>query len=134
MTADSTELPNLTTEKAILAETFAEFAARGLLRYPRGNSSGKVYSLDRHASSIDERVDWLPASGEARLHSFAIFYQRYEPCRDVPYVVAHVELSEGIRLISTLIDCEISRVKVGMLLGAEFAPGNHLVFRGRKPD
>lgn len=134
MTADPPDPRGVTTKAANLAETFADLAAQGILCYPQGNRSRQVYPLDRHASSIDEGIDWLPAGGEARLHSFAVFHQRYAPSVKVPYVVAHIELTEGIRLISTLIDINLSDVTVGMPLKAEFIPDNRLVFRSAGPN
>ena len=51
-------------------------------------------------------VDWTPASGRARLYSFVIVPENWrEWGRDGPTSVALVELEEGPRMVSTVVDC-----------------------------
>lgn len=64
------------------------------------------------------QVDWRRASGRGVVHAFAIHYRATNPlwADDVPYVTAVVELEEGVRLFSHLLDVEPdpSRIYAGM--------------------
>jgi uncharacterized OB-fold protein len=50
------------------------------------------------------------------VHSFVVFHRVYHPAfaGEVPYVVALVELDEGPRLLSNIIDVEPPRIRCGM--------------------
>jgi hypothetical protein len=67
-------------------------------------------------------VDWVEASGRATVYSFTVIRQNYaRPFRDwIPYVVALVDLEEGPRLMTDLVDCEPDDVQVGMAVEARF--------------
>jgi uncharacterized protein len=75
--------------------------------YPRG--------LCPHCHA--EQLTWQPVSGKGSIHSFTIVYRHWNPgfAADAPYVVALVELEEGVRLVSNLIDVEAdpARISIG---------------------
>jgi uncharacterized protein len=52
-----------------------------------------------------ERLEHRPASGRGTVHSFSVVYRAPGPAfkRDVPYAVLLVELEEGPRMISSLV-------------------------------
>lgn len=51
---------------------------------------------------------WTPVSGRGRLHSFCVAHRHPNPAfqPDLPYVVALVDLDEGVRLMTTLVEVE----------------------------
>jgi uncharacterized OB-fold protein len=51
-------------------------------------------------------LEWRPASGRGSLYSFTIVHRAPSPALQgaVPYVVALVDLEEGVRLMTTLQD------------------------------
>ena len=53
-------------------------------------------------------LSWQPVSGRGRLHSFCIPHRHPSPAfqPDLPYVVALVELDEGVRLMTRLVGVE----------------------------
>lgn len=55
-----------------------------------------------HASD----VGWIEASGRGRVYAFEIVYQAFNPAFKIepPYVLAMIELEEGPRIMSNLID------------------------------
>jgi uncharacterized OB-fold protein len=64
---------------------------------------------------------WVAASGAATLYSFTIVHQPYPGFEDdVPYNVALVELAEGPRLLSSIVDCDNADLRVGMPLEVVF--------------
>jgi uncharacterized protein len=54
------------------------------------------------------RIDWIESSGRGRLHSFGIAHQSINRAFKVPlpYVLALVELEEGPRMMSNLVEVE----------------------------
>ena len=50
------------------------------------------------------------------MHTFTIVRQNGEPpFRDqLPYVVAMIELDEGVRMMGNVTDCPVERVRIGM--------------------
>ncbi len=53
-------------------------------------------------------ITWVQASGKGRLHAFGIAHQSFNRAFKVPapYVLAMIELEEGPRLLSNLVDVE----------------------------
>ena len=65
---------------------------------------------------------WQEVSGRGRVHSFVVFHRVYQPAfaRDVPYVVALIELDEGPRMLSNVIDVDPDKVRCGMRVVVTF--------------
>ena len=61
-------------------------------------------------------LDWVESSGKGSVYSFTVSYQPAHPAfrDDVPYVFAIIELEEGWRMNSNIINAEANDVKVGM--------------------
>jgi hypothetical protein len=80
------------------------------LMLPRCRTCGRAFFYPRalcpfcHTSDIE----WFQASGRGRLYSFEIVYQTISKAFKVkpPYVLAMVELEEGPRLMSNLVNIE----------------------------
>ena len=70
-------------------------------------------------------VSWIQASGKGTLHTFAIVHRAPVPAfRDhVPFVVAMVDLEEGPRIPTNLVDVEPDpeHIHVGMAVEVAFA-------------
>jgi uncharacterized OB-fold protein len=58
--------------------------------------------------------DAVESSGRGAVYSYVLPMQPQFPFFDYPYIVALVELAEGVRLVSNLTDVEPSDVTVGM--------------------
>ena len=59
-------------------------------------------------------LQWVPASGQGKVHSCAIVHLAYHPAFAVPYAVVSVELAEGPRLLANMADCDLQDIQVGM--------------------
>lgn len=61
-------------------------------------------------------VEWRQVSGKATLYTYAIQYRPQAPGFEPPYVTAVVELEEGPRLMTNLVDIEPDpeQIRVGM--------------------
>jgi len=71
-----------------------------------------------------ERVEWFQASGEGTLYTWSVIYNNdMPPFRDrVPYVAAIVDLAEGPRMMTNVVDCPFEELRVGMPLKVTFQP------------
>ncbi len=61
-------------------------------------------------------MEWVPASGRGEVYTFTVTHQnRSRGFRDeVPYVVAYVQLEEGVRLMTNIVGCPPEAVHIGM--------------------
>jgi uncharacterized OB-fold protein len=59
---------------------------------------------------------WVPVSGRGTVFSFAVMHQAFHPgfAADVPYAVVVIELEEGVRLLSNVVDCPAAGVRIGL--------------------
>lgn len=66
------------------------------------------------------------ASGKATLNSFTVVHQSGVPAlrERLPYIVAYVELEEGLCLLSNLVNCPPAEARIGMALRVLFEPIN----------
>jgi hypothetical protein len=62
--------------------------------------------------------DFIEASGRGTLHSFTVIHHPQFPGYEYPIVIALVELEEGKRMLSQLVDCQREAVRIGMPLVA----------------
>ncbi|NKY50272.1 bifunctional MaoC family dehydratase N-terminal/OB-fold nucleic acid binding domain-containing protein [Nocardia vermiculata] len=61
-----------------------------------------------------EQTDYVVASGRGTVFSFVVHHAPKVPGRQVPYVVALVELEEGVRMLGELRGIEPGEVEVGL--------------------
>jgi len=86
---------------------FWEAAKEKRLLLPCCNHCGRFFfppsQRCRHCLSPD--VAWAESKGTGRIYSFVVYHRSYHPAfeADVPYVVAIVELDEGVRLLSNIV-------------------------------
>ena len=68
-------------------------------------------------------AEWREATGAGTVYSFAIHrHLEYWPEDDLPVVFAYVELEEGPRVITNIVDCPPDAVEVGMAVTVRFVP------------
>lgn len=67
-----------------------------------------------HCLSTD--FAWDEVSGDGRIYSFVVYHRLYHPAfeRDLPYVVAIVELREGPRLLTNIVGARWQDVRCDM--------------------
>jgi len=80
--------------------------------YPRGVCS--------HCLASDLR--WVDASGNRKIHSFTVSYRAPHPGfeGDLPFVLAIVELDEGVRMMSNIVNCDPKAVRIDMKVKVVF--------------
>jgi uncharacterized protein len=74
----------------------------------RGKSSGVAYFPPRPFMPGDptQEVEWFRASGKGRLLSYVINHRAAPGFPREPYVIALVELDEGVRMMGNLLEIE----------------------------
>jgi len=75
----------------------------GLVRWPAAFICPNCHS---------DQAEWIAVSGRGKVYSFTVYHQIFHPGfkQDVPYVVASIELEEGPRLLSNVVNCPPSEV------------------------
>jgi uncharacterized OB-fold protein len=65
---------------------------------------------------------WQQLSGRGRVNSWVVFYQAYFSSfkDDIPYNVAEVELEEGPRLLTNLVEVDNADIRIGMPVEIHF--------------
>jgi uncharacterized OB-fold protein len=71
---------------------------------------------------LSERVEWVPVSGRGSVYSFTVCHR---PASEAfaaitPYIVALVDLAEGVRVLANLVDCRPAEARVGMSVALRY--------------
>jgi hypothetical protein len=107
-------LPDPTGEMAPFWE--AARCRRLVVQRCRGCGAFRFPARDLCSRCLSREAEWAPVSGRGTIFSFAVMHQVYHPAfaDAVPYAVVVVELEEGVRLVSNLVDCPVGAVRVGI--------------------
>jgi uncharacterized OB-fold protein len=102
-----------------------EGCARGELVLQRCTACGVVQHRPRGlcVSCFSDAIEHFVASGRGRVYAFTITHQNHargfrEAC---PYVLAYVELEEGPRLLTNVVGCDPTELRIDMPVEVEFA-------------
>jgi uncharacterized protein len=102
---------NATRERRLLLQYCT--VARKFQHYPRPVS---IYT-GRHT------IEWRAVAGTGRIYAFTVTHRAPPPFRgQEPYVVATIELDEGVRLMSNIVGCRPADVRVGVRVRLAWAP------------
>lgn len=71
---------------------------------------GKVHYYPRGICPFCFSTDgsWVDASGKGKIYSFSVM-ERANP----PFTLAYVTLEEGVSMMTNIIDCDFSKIKIG---------------------
>jgi 3-oxo-4,17-pregnadiene-20-carboxyl-CoA hydratase alpha subunit len=65
-------------------------------------------------------IDYVVASGKGTVYSFVVHHAPKVPGRTLPFVIALVELEEGVRMLGELRGTDPAQVKIGMPVRATY--------------
>ena len=86
------------------------------LRVQKCLKCGKIYTppsyICPHCLNIGS--EWVKLKGKGKVYSFIIVRRQYHPMLPPPYVVAIIELEEGIHMLSNVVECKPEDVKIDM--------------------
>ncbi len=107
---------------------FWSAAAEGALLVPKCNACTRTFWHPRprcpHCGS--ERVDWIRGSGKGTIHTYTVVRQSGDPYfkTKLPYAVAMIELDEGVRLMSNIVETPLEALRIGMRVEVVFEPSS----------
>lgn len=84
----------------------------GVLRHPPGpvDPSG----------DLSTTPDYVVATGRGTVYSYVVHHHPKVPGKTLPFVVALVELEEGVRVLGELVEVDPSEVRIGLAVRAVF--------------
>jgi uncharacterized OB-fold protein len=119
----SPELPVPIPPVAPEAKPFWDGARAGRLMLPRCPLCRFVIWYPRQfcPECGQAPVDWFEATGLGVIYSFTVVRRGEGAYRDTPqYTLAIVELREGPRVLTNIIDCDSAQLRIGQLVRAVF--------------
>jgi uncharacterized protein len=100
-----------------LTEGFWAAAREHRLVVQRCDDCGRLrhYPQERCPDCTSAAWSWAPVSGRGVVYTFTVSHQPFHPAwaGRTPYVVATVELEEGVRMVSDLPPEDTDRVQIG---------------------
>jgi uncharacterized OB-fold protein len=107
-----------------LSSPFWEAAKRHALVMPRCKTCSELFFYPRELcpACLSTELEWVPVSGKGRVYSYTVVHQPAHPAfrADAPHVFAIIQLDEGIRMPSNIVECPIEDVAVDMRVPATF--------------
>ncbi|MGZ4464952.1 MAG: Zn-ribbon domain-containing OB-fold protein [Nocardioides sp.] len=85
--------------------------ACGELRHPPGPSCPRCHAFDR---------TYAVASGRGTVYSYVVHRHPPVPGRELPILIALVDLEEGVRLLGEIVGCEPEDLEVGSAVRVDF--------------
>lgn len=83
-------------------------------------------------------TSWFEASGHGTVYTFTVVRKsrRDGYATAVPYVVGYVELDEGPRILTNIVDCDPGEVRIGQRVTVTFVPTGegHALYRFRPAE
>lgn len=105
-------------------KTYWRAGKGGHIELPQCTSCGLVHWYPRvhcpHCGA--DTIAWIKASGRGTVHTYTIVRQSHDEFfkTKVPYVLAMIDLPEGVRIMSNVIGCDVSEVRIGTPVHAVF--------------
>ena len=107
-----------------LSRPFWEATKRHELVMPRCRTCSKIFFYPREQcpNCYSADLDWTQVSGKGRLYTFTVVHQTAHPAfqPEAPHIYAIIQLNEGPRMPSNLIECEIDDAQIDMAVQAVF--------------
>ena len=118
--ARRTDLPTIEDD----TRPFWDAARSGQFLLRRCHACGHVHHYPRPfcPECWSDEIEWVTASGRATLYTWSVvFMNDLPPFADrLPYIAAVVDLEEGPRVMTNLVDCDVADLTIGMALVAQY--------------
>ena len=103
----------------VLADSalFWKFSEEGKLAAPRCARCGQFHWYPRaHCPHcFHDKVEWQVLKGTGTIYSFSI-----TRAAQAPYAIAYVALTEGVTMLSTIVNCDFDDIHIGQHVRATF--------------
>lgn len=101
-----------------LTKEFYEWCKKHELRFQRCSDCGAWRHVPREmcAECGSMRWEWAKSSGRGKVFTWTVVARAMHPAfmEDVPYAPVVVEMEEGVRLVSWVVDCPPEELEMGM--------------------
>jgi uncharacterized OB-fold protein/acyl dehydratase len=89
---------------------------RGELLIQKCSSCGELRHPPRPMCGECQSLEWetVASKGKGTVHSYVVMHHPKIPGYDYPLAVAVIDLDEGTRFVSDIVDCEPDQVEIGM--------------------
>jgi len=91
----------------------------GELRIQRCNACSKAVFYPRTICPhcFADQLSWIVASGRGIIYSYTVAHQAFGLfAQDIPFIIVLIELEEGVRMMSRLLDAPSEHVKIGAVV------------------
>jgi uncharacterized OB-fold protein len=97
------------------AAAFERLLASGEVHWLRCGSCDALRATLRTVcpACLSREATWQRSAAAGRVVSYFVAHEAVATALEPPYVVAHVELDDGVRLTASLLDTEPPHVRVG---------------------
>jgi len=98
-------------------QPFWDSVRRHRVELQRCHCCGRFRFIPRARCDCGSRdCTWTPIAGTGEVYTYTVVHRAPTPAYQAltPYVLVHVALDEGPRMISTVVGCEPDKVTVGM--------------------
>ena len=110
----SKPLPEIRPE----TEEFWKATKKHILLIQRCKDCEKLIYYPRVACPrcLSSNIQWIKSSGRGIVYSYTIIHRAGDKAfdKDIPYAYAIIELDEGVRMISNLINTAHNKITIGM--------------------
>ena len=86
--------------------------ARGKFLLPVCKACGKAHWYPRAHCPLcraEDTIEWTEASGKGTIYTYSVMRKA-----DPVYAIAYVELAEGPRVMTNIVDCDFDKLHIGM--------------------
>jgi uncharacterized OB-fold protein len=93
--------------------------AAGKLLVKRCRACGEHHYYPRAICPFcfSDDTEWRDASGRGTIYTYSVM--RRAP---IPYAIAYVELEEGPRMMTNIVDCDLDSIRIGQKVKVVFKP------------
>ena len=107
-----------------LSKPFWDGLANGVLTVQRCRPCDRLVFYPRTLCPycMGQELEWVPVTGRGKVYTYTVVRRAMIPAfqADTPYVFAIVELDEGPRVPTNIVNCEIEDVRVDMPVQATY--------------
>ena|ERR1700730_14264533 len=117
------QLPTSMIQQDSDSRPYWEGLTQGELRIQRCSTCSKAVFYPRSICPhcFADQLSWIVASGKGTIYSYTVAHQAFGAfAADIPFVIAIVELEEGVRMMTRVINAPRERVAVGAAVEVTF--------------
>lgn len=115
-------LPAMTT----LSKEYWDGCKAEKLLYQQCKDCGEVIFFPKYLcpNCMSHNLEWLQSAGKGKILTFTVTYESAPPAfyAAVPYAVAIIELDEGYRMMSNIVECDFDTLECDMPVEVVFDP------------